>query len=140
MNINSAITQLSVLMGILLPAAAAFGQVPEIPDSSLSDIAVTRTVNGQDFIVYNPVVCEQLGSALCSFYRIHEYGHVVLGHLHRPMSQREMEAEADCWAARHAGPYELAAAIQWFETGHGGDYSHGSPLERAAILHLCSGI
>lgn len=82
-------------------------------------------------IEYNPRTCARLGPDLCSFFRAHEYGHVVLGHLQRRTPVRRAEYEADVWAARNTTPAARAAAIRYFNSGNGGSFRHGPASSRA---------
>jgi hypothetical protein len=82
-------------------------------------------------IEYSPRTCARLGPDLCSFFRAHEYGHVVLGHLQRKTPVRRAEYEADVWAARNTTPSARAAAIRYFKSGNGGSFRHGSSESRA---------
>lgn len=87
---------------------------------------------GNDLTVeYNPRVCARLGPDLCSFFRAHEYGHIALRHLERGTPVRQAEREADLWAARNSSPAARAAAVQFFNSGRGGSFMHGSGRERA---------
>ena len=114
-------------------------QVPEIANPNLPDIAmVTSDRFGRPVIIYNPIICRQAGPALCEFYKAHEYGHVNLGHTRTRQHPAEKEAHADCWAARHAPGYALRAAVQWFQSGGGASWHHGSGPERARRVIACS--
>ena len=74
--------------------------VPEIPDPTVHDIAITTVVNGKVVILYNPTHCKTLGPLVCSSIRAHEYGHVRLGHLEKQTHPVQAEFEADCWFAQ----------------------------------------
>ena len=131
-------------LGFFLVAALFSGrvssQVPEIPNPQLPDIAMVTTDRyGNPVIIYNPMLCQQAGQALCGFYRTHEYGHVALGHTIRQAWPWQKEAEADCWAAQHASRSEVLAAYQWFSSGGGASPIHGSSWQRAARLEACTG-
>ena len=82
-------------------------------------------------IEYNPRTCASLGPDLCSFFRAHEYGHIVMQHLQRGTPVRQAEHEADVWAARNSTPAARTAAIQYFRSGNGGSVRHGSAQSRA---------
>lgn len=117
-------------------------RVPEIADPSLPDIAMVRPdpTHGA-VIIYNPVYCQQIGQA-CGFFRAHEYGHVALGHhlRHPAHYPAQREAEADCWAAHHAHPYEILAAYQLFMSGHSSHnwQIYGQPQQRAERVRQCA--
>lgn len=120
-------------------ASAQMLQVPEIPDSTINDIAITTYVNGQIVIVWNPVRCNQLGLLVCRFFRAHEYGHVALGHLITGTFPQHAEFQADCYAAANAPLPEVRAAYTYFfNMGYGGNWSHGNGFDRAARLQLCA--
>ena len=79
-----------VLILILFILSNLLAQVPEIPDPALNDIAMTtwcfgRLPNGQTYqgpiIIFNPVITAQVGPYLTEFFKFHEYGHIVLGHI-----------------------------------------------------------
>lgn len=113
--------------------------VPEIPDPNLPDIAmVTVDGWGRPIIIYNPILCEQAGPALCEFYRWHEYGHIMMGHTLIPKWPQVKELEADCWAAKNAPVHVLLAAHQWFSSGGGSSPVHGFGPQRAARIASCA--
>ncbi|RQP21142.1 hypothetical protein [Piscinibacter terrae] len=113
--------------------------VPEIPDTRISDIAITTVINGQVAIVFNPIYCQQLGPLVCNFFRAHEYGHVNLGHPIRATHPQQAEFEADCWAARNAPLIQVQAAYQHFmANGFMGDWSHGTGVQRAQRVAACA--
>ena len=117
----------------------ANGQVPEIANPNLPDIAmVTLDGFGNPVIVYNPILCQRAGPALCEFYRVHEYGHIALGHAFVQSWPWRREAEADCWAAQNAPPAAVEAAYQWFSAGGGATPQHGSGWQRAQRLAQCA--
>jgi hypothetical protein len=105
----------------------------EIPEPGLPDIATVRFIPGQDpVILYNPVLCQRAGQALCEFYRYHEYGHIALRHNERDdLSVQEKEHQADRWAAMHAPLPSVIAAYQFFSRGGGGTPFHGEGQGRA---------
>ena len=114
------------------PADSASAQVHERASRWIRDVAkVTLDSSGKSTITYNPAICRKLGPALCEFFRAHEYGHVNLQHLERGVPVRRAEVEADVWAATHASPTAVAAALRYFNNGNGGSKNHGSSQERA---------
>lgn len=129
---------LSVLLfGVFLSQPAA-AQVQEIANPQLQDIAmVTVLPNGQPVIFYNPIICQQMGSALCGFYRAHEYCHISLGHTIRQMWPQQRELEADCCAAQNASDVEVSAAYRWFSAGGGTSPVHGFGQQRANRILAC---
>jgi hypothetical protein len=86
-------------------------------------------------ILYNPLLCQQAGPALCEFYRYHEYGHIILRHNERDnLSIQEQEREADEWAAQHAPFTSVMAAFRFFSAGGGASPMHGKSENRAARM------
>lgn len=87
----------------------------EIGDPNLPFIAKIRADRGgSSVVVYNSRICQEIGEA-CGFFRSHAYAHLALNHQpflppdHYPTA---IEDEADCWAAGHAAPVEVSAAIE----------------------------
>ena len=65
---------------ILLFSVQSLAQVPEIPNPQLNEIAIVQPHPQYGaVIIYNPIICQQIGPA-CGFFRTHEYGHVVHNH------------------------------------------------------------
>jgi hypothetical protein len=123
---------------VLSVCSAANAQVPEIPNPNLPDIARVVPTPAGPVIEYNPIYCQQLGPLVCAFYRAHEYGHVNLGHGYRPAWPQQMEAEADCWAARNSPREVVMAAHDFFMRGGGSTPVHGSGPMRASRLRQCA--
>lgn len=117
----------------------------EIPNSNLTDIAIVTSVNGVGIVIfYNPVLCTKAGLELCQFFRMHEYGHIVMGHLSNTNPDQETrkreEAEADLWAAQNAASNSVRAAHRHFLAGGGETPIHGAGKDRAARVALYAGI
>ena len=128
-----------VLSAFIFFCSNAAAQVPEIPNTNLGDIAMVTLDNfGNPVIIYNPIICQQIGPYLCEFYKAHEYGHVNLGHAYTGQHPAVREAEADCWAAQNAPIPAVQAAIQWFSSGGGTSWHHGTGLQRAQRVIQCS--
>ncbi len=107
--------------------------IQEIPVRGLLGVAAVRYNRaGEQTIQYNPRSCARLGPDLCQFIRAHEYGHVVLNHLGRGTPRRQAEYEADVWAARNVTPQSRAAAINFFDSGRGGSFAHGTSWARSS--------
>ncbi|CUI01123.1 hypothetical protein PHA8399_03264 [Leisingera aquaemixtae] len=123
-----------------VPGAEIVGTYQEIPNPQLGDIAmVTNRPDGIPVIIYNPVLCQRLGYNLCEFYKYHEYGHIALSHTtSRRLHPVAVEAEADCWAARHAPWSAVEAGFQWFMQGGGSGLHHGTGRQRAARVQDCA--
>lgn len=114
-------------------------QVPEIADPNIPDIAITTMLNGAPVILWNPMVCGQMGMYVCRFFRAHEYGHVMLGHLIMGTFPQQAEFEADCYAAQNAQKIEVQAALQhFFNNGFMGNWSHGTGYDRATRILNCA--
>lgn len=130
-----------ITIALLIGAVASLhvtAQVQEIANPQLPDIAmVTVLPNGQPVIIYNPVMCQQIGPALCGFYRTHEYCHISLGHTIRQIWPQQRELEADCCAGRNASDAEASAAYEWFSAGGGTSPTHGFGQQRAARILAC---
>lgn len=117
----------------------------EIPDPNLPDIAIVSSVEEVGTVIfYNPVLCTQAGVELCQFFRMHEYGHIAMGHLSNNIPNQETrkreEAEADRWAAQNASSYAVRAAYRHFQAGGGETPVHGAGKDRAARVALYAGI
>ncbi|MEM8676360.1 MAG: hypothetical protein AAGF83_21215 [Cyanobacteria bacterium P01_G01_bin.67] len=117
-------------------------QVPEIPDPNFPDIAaVAPHPQYGAVIIYNPIICQQIGAA-CNFFRAHEYGHINLGHhlLHTSAYRLEKEAQADCYAAQTANSNDIFAAVQLFLNYQKSfDWRiYGNPIERANRVRTCA--
>lgn len=115
------------------PTAQTMAQtIREVAVPGMRGIASVGYRGNDLTIEYNPRTCARLGPDLCSFFRAHEYGHVVLRHLQRGTPVRQAEHEADVWAAKNSTSAARAAAVQYFRSGNGGSVRHGSPESRAA--------
>jgi hypothetical protein len=130
----------AALVGCVFLSTETIAQVTEVPNPQLPDIAVvTVGPYGNPIIIYNPILCRQVGFYLCEFYRMHEYGHIAMGHTIVPLFPNVKEAQADCWAAQNASRGAVQAAIQWFMSGGGATPQHGSGPERAQRVMQCAG-
>ena len=87
---------------------------------------------GNRLVVMNPSACRRLGPDLCTFFRAHEMAHHQLGHFSRNISVQQKEAEADRYAASVVSPAAQNAAQQFFASGRGGSWRHGSSQQRMA--------
>ena len=125
---------------VLLANENLFAQVPEIPVPGLPDIAMVQPTPNGPVIYYNPMICQQAGPLLCTFYRTHEYGHVALGHAFVPVWPQVAEFQADCWAAQNASLPVVQAAVQYFLQGGGSTPVHGPGPARAQRGGKCAGI
>ncbi|MCZ6805257.1 MAG: hypothetical protein O7D86_15370 [Proteobacteria bacterium] len=135
-----------LLPGLLLSTSCSVTRTRgfwEIPDSNLPQIAKVRLGGEWGYtVIYNPVICKQIGAA-CGFFRTHEYAHYWLDHplAFSPTSYpASYEAEVDCWTARYGNPNEVFAAYQLFlEDGSNPNWSsYGDPNERAERIRTCA--
>ena len=120
--------------------------VPEIAAPWLDDLARASLTNKGWVILYNPKRCKDVGIDACSFFRMHEYGHILLNHAGPVYTQmiggRALaEAEADCYAAKNSLTVQVKAAIAFFESKEMIDAEfgpfHGSGRVRAKRLRDC---
>lgn len=140
---------IAVVFGALSvrPSEARADGIPEIAVAWLDDVAMARWTASGPVIYYNPTRCTAVGSAVCSFIRMHEYGHIALNHASAYYSgfggRALAEAEADCWAGRNARLYQVRAAIAYFLSPEMIDYDagdHGTGRVRAKRIAECRGI
>lgn len=125
------------MAGVCIPFSS-HGQVPEIADPTLPDIAMVFLLpSGQHIIRYNPILCTNAGPLLCGFYRVHEYCHIALGHALAGKWPMVKELEADCCAAKYASQGEALAAYSWFSEGGGSSPTHGWGPQRAQRIKFC---
>ena len=123
----------------------------QIATDTLRDVALATFENGRPVIYYNPVLLQQFGPRLTSFFFAHEYGHVHYGHTGAALAAGEgdlsalrqrQELEADCYAARtlsESEPETVGAALRFF-TRMGPfrfDAWHPSGSQRAAKILAC---
>ena len=120
--------------------ATAQTATPEIPDQKFGDIAAVFPHAGSPtgaVIVYNPIICQQIGAAACDFFRVHEHGHVYLRHQFQPfVHPTERERDADRFAAANAYPQAVLAAWYLFRSGGSSSnwHTYGTPFQRAHRL------
>jgi hypothetical protein len=148
----------TVVTALLLPAGAEQARavqrlidVRQIATDTLRDVALAAFEHGRPVIYYNPVLLQQFGPNLTTFFFAHEYGHIRFGHTGAallagetdPSAVRQrQELEADCYAARtlaESEPAAVGAAIRFF-TRMGPfrfDAWHPSGSQRAAKILSC---
>ena len=148
----------TVIAALLLPAWANRAgavqrliDVRQIATDTLRDVALATFENGRPVIYYNPVLLQQFGPRLTSFFFAHEYGHIRYGHTGAALAAGEgdltalrqrQELEADCYAARtlsESEPETIGAALRFF-TRMGPfrfDAWHPSGSQRAAKILAC---
>jgi hypothetical protein len=148
----------TVVTALLLPAGAEQARavqrlidVRQVATDTLRDVALAVFEHGRPVIYYNPVLLQQFGPNLTTFFFAHEYGHVRFGHTGAALVTGEsdpsairqrQELEADCYAARtlaESDPAAVGAAIRFF-TRLGPfrfDAWHPSGSQRAAKILAC---
>ncbi|WP_170482230.1 hypothetical protein [Ruegeria arenilitoris] len=111
---------LGILLTLYYSPLSAQTATPEIPNASYNDIAAVfpdPTSPTGAVIIYNPTICQNIGAA-CGFFRVHEHGHVALGHHLNPhIHPFQREFDADRFAATYAAPNEVFTAWQFFVSG-----------------------
>lgn len=135
----------AAIVGISSDAAAQ--QVPEIPAYNLPDAAMAQMTPSGPVIYYNPISCRAAGPA-CEFFRKHEYGHVLLGHLMNPQmmltpqGRAVAEAQADCFAAQRSSPMAVRTmvALVLNQPPDPRDAIYGTKQQRAQRILACAGI
>jgi hypothetical protein len=152
------LTIATVVTALLLPAGAEQARavqrlidVRQVATDTLRDVALAVFERGRPVIYYNPVLLQQFGPNLTTFFFAHEYGHVRFGHTGAALVTGEsdpsairqrQELEADCYAARtlaESDPAAVGAAIRFF-TRLGPfrfDAWHPSGSQRAAKILAC---
>ncbi|MFT5425686.1 MAG: hypothetical protein ACI9ZT_000618 [Gammaproteobacteria bacterium] len=105
-------------------------------------MAELGTTRGSGTVVYyDSGICEQIGDA-CVFFRSHANAHNVL--LEPAFPERFYSAfserRADCWAAEHVEPNEVAAAVRLLSDPelHKDLPITGDPLARAEHIKTCA--
>jgi|JI10StandDraft_1071094.scaffolds.fasta_scaffold408578_2 Zn-dependent protease with chaperone function len=112
--------------------------------------ASATVLNGLPVIV---VDYSQLSNQVwMQFVLAHECGHHMSGHVTpqgywfrttQYWATSAQELEADCWAARVAGPQVAAFAAQYFEYSqghHSGAPGYPSGVQRAQAIRQCGGV
>jgi hypothetical protein len=148
----------TVVTALLLPAGAEQARavqrlidVRQIATDTLRDVALAAFENGRPIIYYNPVLLQQFGPNLTTFFFAHEYGHVRFGHTGSALLAAEgdpgavrqrQELEADCYAARtlaESDPAAVGAAVRFFTRMGPFRYDawHPSGSQRAANILAC---
>ncbi len=114
----------------------------ELSDPTHEEIASIRLLPWNSYtVVYNSVICEQIGDA-CGFFRGHAYAHFMLNHaLLPPRFYPELsEKQADCYVAKYGKPNEIKAAVALLldENRDPNLKIHGDPLVRAKNITDCA--
>ena len=137
-TVSSAALLLSLIISQSINARAFW----EITDSNLPYVARVRAdPNWGSAVIYNPVLCKQVGTA-CGFFRTHAHAHAFRNHLLLPPASYPymLEDEADCWAAKNGKAEEAYAAVQFFldEERDPEIKITGEPLKRAEKIKACA--
>ena len=114
----------------------------EIPDPYFKYIAMVRAHPQWEYaVIYNPVMCEQIGDA-CAFFRAHEYSHGFRNDIFlRPDEYpQSLEDRADCWAAKYIHSNEVEAIINLLSDSEAiKDLPiYGDPAHRVEIIRKCA--
>ena len=141
-NSSVQIAMFSLIASWLFLGSAIAQDYQEIADPSLNAIANLRIFpDGSQAVVYNPVLCKQVGTAVCGFYRMHERAHIVLNHAVEKVPWSISEPEADCWAAQKAPTSWVLAMYDYLMSpGAYSPESQGTSPQRAARLKSCAGL
>lgn len=109
---------------------------------ALGDAGRAEFVYGQGpVIMIDPELMGMLPANLQMFFKLHECGHHVLGHLFAPTDKSEMEA--DCWAihkGRETGIFTRADIDKWrpfFANSVGSNFGHLPGPQRVEFLLGC---
>jgi hypothetical protein len=111
----------------------------EVPD--LGDAGRAEFIEGMPVIMLDPALLAGLPANLQIFFKLHECGHHVLGHLFAPTDKSEKEA--DCWAiteGRKLGAFGKDDVIAWkphFAASRGSKMGHLPGPQRVEFLLGC---
>ena len=138
-------------VGALIPAAAERALtcrdfrnrvVRNVEIHDLGDAGRAQFVYGQGpVIMLDPELLGTLPPDLQMFFKLHECGHHVLGHLVAPTGKSEMEA--DCWAihkGRETGIFTRDDVDKWrpyFANSLGSSFGHLPGPQRVEFLLGC---
>lgn len=128
---NKNFARFFLLVLVSIPSSNLLAQVPEIPRPFMRGYARVAAIRGQPVIYYNPSAVRRAGPQVSQFIRAHEYAHIRLGHMHRRISPRQAEYEADVLAAQSVPGSTVRATQMWFARGNGGGLYHGTGFQRA---------
>ncbi|MCG7855481.1 hypothetical protein MD537_00750 [Flavihumibacter sediminis] len=141
----------SILFFATLICKAQYWTAPkgirEIPISTLNDIAVASFDYQGPVIYFNPIVVQQVGPLVSSFFQAHEYGHHYLGHVtaklfnpNNPYVQVWLSLNAENAADSYAVQYHVqlgnkavlqAAYNRFIYFPNNGDATHPPSVYRA---------
>ena len=109
--------------------------------ADLEDVGRAQFVGGAPVIMVNPQLMATLPPDLQTFFKLHECGHHVLGHIIAPTDKSEQEA--DCWAVqegRKLGTFTKDDIIAWkpyFAASRGSKVGHLPGPQRVEFLLAC---
>jgi hypothetical protein len=109
--------------------------------ADLGDAGRAEFVQGNPVIMLDPALMGKLPETLQLFFKLHECGHHVLGHLFAPTEASEREA--DCWAVkqgRKLGLYTHDDIVGWlphFAASRGSAFGHLPGPQRVEFLAAC---
>lgn len=108
---------------------------------ALGDAGRAEYIEGGPVIMLDPQLMGSLPANLQVFFKLHECGHHVLGHLFAPTN--ESEKQADCWAIkqeRKQGGLQREDILAWtphFAASKGSAFGHLPGPQRIAFLLAC---
>jgi hypothetical protein len=111
----------------------------EVP--ALGDAGRAEFIEGMPIIMLDPALLGTLPANLQLFFKLHECGHHMLGHLFAP--NNESEKEADCWAiqeGRKRSAFTREEIFGWrthFADSRGSKTGHLPGPERVTFLLGC---
>ena len=108
----------------------------------LGDVGRAEHIEGSGpVIMVDPEILSGLPPQLQLFFKLHECGHHVMGHLFAPTNKSEKEA--DCWAiqkGRERAAFTKEDLISWkpyFANSRGDDFGHMPGPQRVEYLLGC---
>lgn len=114
--------------------------VRTIEAPALGDVGRAEFVEGFPVIMLDPGLMSALPANLQTFFKLHECGHHMMGHLFAPTT--DSEKEADCWAVKEARKQGLLEADieawkPYFAQSRGSKIGHLPGPERVEFLLAC---
>ncbi len=109
--------------------------------ADLGDAGRAEFVQGNPVIMLDPVLLGKLPESLQMFFKLHECGHHVLGHIFAPTDASEKEA--DCWAIKQGHQLglfahtDVAGWLPYFAASRGSPFGHLPGPQRVEFLVAC---